>query len=67
MTSDKPRLKVTICRGKQFGIRDNLDLRVFATNYLGFTATVFGYGLRVTFRLRDALKDLTAREDSASQ
>lgn len=53
------RLRVKVCTGKEFAIRDFLDLRVYVNNYIGFTATLLGYGLRVRFDLRREMKRFT--------
>lgn len=34
--------------------RDYLDVRVYANNYLGFSIVFFGFGIRMSIRIRES-------------
>jgi hypothetical protein len=39
------KVRLTFHYGKVFGIVDNLDIRIFWNNFIGFSFTVFNYGI----------------------
>lgn len=54
------RLNLRLCTGNPPGIREPLDLRAYWNNYIGFAFVIGGWGLRVSWRLRNALRDFGA-------